>query len=69
MTTSITTFGSCFPLLLTKGKDWRGTWFSERLDPDLLLSVSSLLTGRLELRVRGQGSKYKATKINYRVLR
>lgn len=44
------TLGSCFPLpvRMKRGRE-KGGWFSERLDPDLLLSVSSLLTGRPKL--------------------
>ena len=41
------TFGSCFPFpVRTKRGRENGGWLSERLDVDLLLSVSSLLTGR-----------------------
>ena len=39
------TFGSCFPFPVRTKRGRENGWLSERLDVDLLLSVSSLLTG------------------------
>ena len=55
------TFGSCFPFpVRTKRGRENGGWLSERLDVDLLLSVSSLLTGSPIL-----GSKVNKTQSSY----
>ena len=41
----VVTFGSCFPFPVRTKRGRENGWLSERLDVDLLLSVSSLLTG------------------------
>ena len=42
---AMVTFGSCFPFPVRTKRGRENGWLSERLDVDLLLSVSSLLTG------------------------
>lgn len=42
---AMVTFGNCFPFPVRTKRGRENGWLSERLDVDLLLSVSSLLTG------------------------